>query len=195
MDNIAEKSVEYSYVKYPYLRREGFPQGIYRTGCLPRMEAAKRLKGEKAGELFEKYNGLFKPGRSLVAYNSARAIEVVSMVEQIQDLLGKELRGDARIEVKPRKGVGIGLVEAPRGILVHQYETDTNGILTKVNIITPTTQNAPAMERSIQTYVEENIEKFTGLDTKEAAVKEVEKLTRCYDPCISCSVHMAKIDR
>jgi F420-non-reducing hydrogenase large subunit len=194
MDNIAEKSVEYSYVKYAYLRREGFPQGIYRTGCLPRMEAARRLKGEKAGELFKKYSDLFKPGRSLVAYNSARTIEVVSILEQIQDLLGKEPRENARIEVKPKKGVGIGLVEAPRGILMHQYETDTNGILTKANIITPTTQNAPTMERSIETYVEENIEKFTSLDTRETAVKEVEKLIRCYDPCISCSVHMTKID-
>jgi len=193
MDNIAEKSVEYSYVKYPYLRKEGFPHGIYRTGCLPRMEAARRLKGEKAGELFEKYNGLFKPGRSLVAYNSARTIEVVSILEQVQELVGEELHGDARIEAKPKKGVGVGLVEAPRGVLIHHYETDDNGILIKANIITPTTQNAPAMERSVQTCVEEKIDQFTSPDRGEEAVKEVEKLIRCYDPCISCSVHIAKI--
>lgn len=193
MDNIAEKTVGYSYVKYPYLRKKGFPRGIYMTGCLPRMEATSGLKGEKAEVLFEKYNSLFKPGKSLVVYNSARAIEVVSILEQIQELLREEVYGDLRIEVKPKKGVGIGLVEAPRGILIHHYEIDSNGILTKANIITPTTQNAPAVERSIQTFVEDRIDDFTSPDRRNKAIKEVEKLIRCYDPCISCSVHIAKM--
>jgi len=189
MDNIAEKTVGYSYVKYPYLRKKGFPRGIYMTGCLPRMETARGLKGENAEVLFEKYNSLFKPGKSLVAYNSARAIEVVSILEQIQELMMEEVYGDLRIKVKPKKGVGVGLVEAPRGILIHHYETDSNGVITKANIITPTTQNAPAMERSIQTFVEDRIDDFASPDSRDKVIKEVEKLIRCYDPCISCSVH------
>jgi F420-non-reducing hydrogenase large subunit len=193
MENIAERSIEHSYVKYPYLKREGFPQGIYRTGCLPRLGATRGLEGERADELYRKYRGHFKPGRSLVAYNSARAIEALSILEQLHEILGDDIYGDARAEAKPRKGVGVGLMEAPRGILIHHYESDGNGSLTKANIITPTTQNAPAMEGSIRAFVEGRIDEFTGAEGGDKAVGEVEQLIRCYDPCISCSVHMAAV--
>jgi coenzyme F420-reducing hydrogenase alpha subunit len=158
------------------------------------MEIARRIKGDRAQGLYENYKGSFKPGRNLVAYNSARAIEVVSLLEQIRELLREDPHGEARIGVTPAKGTGVGLVEAPRGILIHQYETDSNGVITKANVITPTTQNAPSMEKSIQTYVEEGIDKFIGPGGDDA-VREVERLIRCYDPCISCSVHVAMIGR
>ena len=94
-------------------------------------------------------------------------------------------------EVVPKAGKGVGITEVPRGLLIHSYEFDKDGICTKCNIMTPTCQYLRTMELDIQYYVQ------TLLDakrTKEDIIFETEKLIRAYDPCFSCSAHFLKVD-
>ncbi len=84
------------------------------------------------------------------------------------------------------KKVGIGCVEAPRGTLFHHYETDDDGLLTKVNLIVATQNNAGPISLSIKKAAKEFIK---GEKVKEGLLNRVEMAFRAYDPCLSCATH------
>lgn len=94
-------------------------------------------------------------------------------------------------KIKLKSGEGVSCVEAPRGILFHEYKTDKNGIITYCNIITPTAQNLNMMESDITLLVNNLLLKNKD---KENIIKEIEKLIRAYDPCFSCSTHFLEVD-
>jgi sulfhydrogenase subunit alpha len=94
-------------------------------------------------------------------------------------------------KIKLKQGEGVSCVEAPRGILFHEYKTDKNGLITYCNIITPTAQNLNMMESDITLLVNSFLQKNTD---KEEIIKEIEKLIRAYDPCFSCSTHFLEVD-
>ncbi|MBS7655887.1 Ni/Fe hydrogenase subunit alpha [Candidatus Bathyarchaeota archaeon] len=195
LDYIAEKVSKYSYVKLPYLKKLGFPKGLYRVGPLARLNVAESIEKEKTQSYFETFKNLFgKPSSNLMAYNAARLVELINALEKINEILNDEnLTSDkVRTQVYERKGIGVGIVEAPRGILIHHYETNDDGIIVNANVITPTTQNAPVIETDLKSMAEAQLVELTS-SNKEQALWRLETLVRSYDPCISCATHFIEV--
>jgi len=195
LDYIAEKVSDHSYVKLPYLKKLGFPKGLYRVGPLARINVAKHIEGEKTQVYFEVFKKIFgKPSSNLMAYNAARLIELINALEKINEILNDEklISDKVRTQVYERKGIGVGIVEAPRGILIHHYETNDEGIIINANVITPTTQNAPVIEADLTSMAEVQLNDLIS-ENKEQALWRLETLVRSYDPCISCATHFIEI--
>lgn len=195
LDYIAERVSPHSYVKLPYLRKVGFPKGIYRVGPLPRMAVTNQFKGDLSAQLAERYYKAFgKIPENVMAYNAARFVENVQCVEASKAILESEVfyREPIRVKVDEKAGDGVGVIEAPRGILIHHYQIDENGIIRKANIITPTAMNAPSIENDLKVIAEKNLDSILGSKRDEIFWK-MEVLTRTYDPCISCATHTLKI--
>jgi len=89
--------------------------------------------------------------------------------------------------VTPRAGTGVGVTEAPRGLLVHSYTYDEQGCVVSADVITPTAMNAASLEQHLRKTVEQSP------DRDQAALKKkLQMIARAYDPCISCSVHLIR---
>ena len=116
----------------------------------------------------------------------ARLIELLHCAELIRELLhDPQILGEDLVrEGKPRKE-GIGILEAPRGTLIHHYEVDDHGMITRCNLIVSTTHNNEAMNRTVQKVAEDVISR-QGTIT-EGMLNQVEVAIRAYDPCLSCA--------
>lgn len=195
LEYLAERVSPHSYVKLPYLRKVGFPEGIQRVGPVARLAVVDRTLGGLASELVERYYRFFgKAPSNMMAYNAARLIEIAHAVEASKTLLEEALfkSGRIRVEAKERAGEGVGIIEAPRGVLIHHYKTDEHGMIRQANIITPTVFNAPSIEQDLTVMAESNLQKILGSGREEAFWK-MEVLVRAYDPCISCATHAIEI--
>ena len=123
--------------------------------------------------------------------NFAQSIEILNCLEEIKNLIEQFLRTPQ--DVMPKKfkikaGIGVGVIEAPRGILYHYYEIDENGKIKDINIITPTVLNLANLEKDAQKLILNHVNQDEIL-SKVERVREIEMLIRAYDPCITCSVH------
>jgi NAD-reducing hydrogenase large subunit len=89
--------------------------------------------------------------------------------------------------VRPDCGrAGVGVIEAPRGTLVHDYHVDANGLLTRTNLIVATGHNNWAMNQAVDRVAKAFVH---GPAVPEGMLNRVEAAVRCYDPCFSCSTH------
>jgi len=187
---IAERSVAWSYLKYPYYKPLGFEQGIYRVGPLARLNVANRMRTPLAQREFEQYKtlGNGKPLHGAFYYHYARLIEALSDVEDAERILQDPEVTSSHIQHHGRWNYeeGIGSSEAPRGTLFHHYKTDDTGKILKVNLLIATGQNNPSMNRSVLEVARQYIH---GEDIREGMLNRVESTIRCYDPCLSCSTH------
>lgn len=187
---IAERSVAWSYLKYPYYKPLGFEQGIYRVGPLARLNVANRMRTPLAQREFEQYKtlGNGKPLHGAFYYHYARLIEALSDVEDAERILQDPEVTSSHIQHHGRWNYeeGIGSSEAPRGTLFHHYKTDDTGKILKVNLLIATGQNNPSMNRSVLEVARQYIQ---GADIREGMLNRVESTIRCYDPCLSCSTH------
>jgi NAD-reducing hydrogenase large subunit len=182
-----------SYLKSPYYKPMGFPDGLYRVGPLARLNVCKTMGTPLADHELERFREF---GRGAVTssfmYHLARLIEILACVERIQDmiddpiLLDDHLRADAGIN----KLTGVGASEAPRGTLFHHYEVDDQGMIKKVNLIIATGQNNLGMNRTVAQIARHYIQNATD-KIPEPLLNRVEHGIRCYDPCLSCSTHDA----
>jgi NAD-reducing hydrogenase large subunit len=190
LDFIAERSVSWSYLKYPYFKPLGFDAGFYRVGPLARLNVATRMRNPLAREEFRKFKALGngKPVHGTFFYHYARLIEALSSIEEAEKLLNDPEVTSKNIQTQGRWNYseGIGSTEAPRGTLFHHYKTDETGKLTRVNLLIATGQNNPSMNRSITEVAKQYVH---GSDIKEGMLNRVESTIRCYDPCLSCSTH------
>ena len=158
LDYIGEHTVPHSYVKYPYYKKAGYPDGIYRVGPLAMLNVCDTMGSDLAEEYRKEYLDTYGfPVKQSLAYHHARMIEMVAAAEKVKKLLenDKIVSDDIKEDVEPKAGWGVGVVEAPRGILIHNYETDENGIVVKGNMIVASTHNTPAMELAIKQAVKE----------------------------------------
>jgi coenzyme F420-reducing hydrogenase alpha subunit len=114
----------------------------------------------------------------------------VHWVERGYALLDYDFKFEGLPEVNIKAGRGISAVEAPRGILYHDYTINDKGFVEKCNIITPTAQNLRAIEANVAQLIEHMLRQKAG---KDKIILEVEKLIRAYDPCFSCSAHFLKV--
>ena len=188
-DYISEAVQSNSYLKSPYYVPMGFPDGMYRVGPLARLNVAEHMGTPKADAELKKFK---KFGRGAVTssflYHYARLIEILGSLERIEmalddpDLLSEDLRADAGINSLR----GVGVSEAPRGTLFHDYTVDRDGLLRKVNLIVATGQNNLAMNRTVAQIARHYIR---GTEIPEPMLNRIEHGIRCYDPCLSCSTH------
>ena len=196
-DFIGEKVLPWTYMKFPYAKNwgEGFdmnldaPKGIYRTNTLARMNVADKMSTPLAQAEFEEFRKAFgRPAQHTLLYNYARLIELLHHAELAVDLLNDpEITGkDTWVEAKPRAATGIGCVEAPRGTLIHEYETDEKGLIKKANLIVGTTHNNAPINMSVKQAATMLI-KNGAYD--EEMLNKVEMAVRAYDPCLSCATH------
>ena len=190
LDVIAERSVEWSYLKYPYYKPFGFDKGFYRVGPLARLNVASKMKTPEAQKEFENFKSINsgKPVHGTFYFHYTRLIEALGSVEEAEIILNDPEITSDKIQTQGRwnNPVGIGCSEAPRGTLFHHYITDDTGKLTKVNLLIATGQNNPSMNRSVLEVAKQYIK---GTDIKEGMINRVESTIRCYDPCLSCSTH------
>lgn len=190
LDFIAERSVSWSYLKYPYYKPLGFDAGFYRVGPLARLNVATRMNNPLSSEEFRKFKALGdgKPVHGTFFYHYARLIETLSSIEEAEKILNDPEVTSKNIQTQGRWNYneGIGSSEAPRGTLFHHYKTDETGKLTHVNLLIATGQNNPSMNRSITDVAKQYVH---GSDIKEGMLNRVESTIRCYDPCLSCSTH------
>lgn len=165
------------------------PNGIYRTNTLARMNVCDYIPTPLAQKELEEFRKNFgRPVQLTLLYHWARLIELLHNAEKAVELLNDpEITStDIRKSVTPRAARGVGCTEAPRGTLIHDYETDANGIVTNVNLIVGTTHNNAPINMSVKQTAMSLIK-----DGKydEGILNRVEMAIRAYDPCLSCSTH------
>ncbi len=188
-DWIGEASLRESYLKAPYFKPQGFPEGVYRVGPLARLNAADQCGTPRAdAELIEFRQRFGSPAHSSFLFHYARLIEILYSLERIEALLNDPQILDTH--VRATGGVnaleGVGVIEAPRGILIHHYKVNEDGGIVWANLIVATGHNNLAIGRSIQQVSEHFID---GSKLQEGMVNRVSAVVRAYDPCLSCSTH------
>lgn len=195
--HVGEHVEEWTYIKFPFLREPGWKgfvdgpeSGVYRVAPLARLNASKGMATPKAqaehDRLFETLGG--KPAHNTLAYHWARLVELLYAAERMAELARvPELTSpDVRnMDLgTPRRGVGC--VEAPRGTLIHEYETDERGVLTRCNLVVATVGNSAAMCMSIEKAARGLIH---GGQVDDGVLNMVEMAFRAYDPCLACATH------
>jgi NAD-reducing hydrogenase large subunit len=181
-------------MKAPYYKPAGYPDGIYRVGPLARLNVVDRCGTAEADRELGEYRQRLGTGtaRRIVQsgfhYHYARLIEVMYALERMAELLDDP----AILETKVRAhaGVnsleGIGIIEAPRGTLIHHYKVNDDGAMTWANLIVATGHNNLAISRGILQVAKRFVD---GNKIQEGAVNRVSALVRAYDPCLSCASH------
>ena len=186
---IAEAAQRDSYLKAPYYVPEGFPRGVYRVGPLARLNAADRCGTPRADRELEEFRQRFgRVAHSSFLYHYARLIEIIHALERMEMLINAP--GILDEHVRAKAGVnsleGVGMIEAPRGTLIHHYKVNEEGAIVWANLIVATGHNILAMNRSIQ-QVSEHFVHANHLE--EGMLNRVSAVVRAYDPCLSCSTH------
>jgi len=194
-DYIDEASENWSYLKFPYFRARGPYNikeyaGMYRVGPLARLNICDYAGTPRADKELEQFRGFGNGGAvtSSFHYHYARLIEILLSLEKIEQTINdKDITDDwVRAEAGVNRLRGVGMTEAPRGTLIHDYTVDRNGIITDVNLVVSTGHNNMAMNRTITNIARHYIK---GYDVSEGILNRVEHGIRVFDPCLSCSTH------
>jgi NAD-reducing hydrogenase large subunit len=190
-DYIAEAVEPWSYLKSPYYRPMGYPDGVYRVGPLARLNVADGCGTPLADQEWAEFRDLERGAvLSSFHFHYARLIEVLHCLEKMRDLLDAPDILDTRVRAfaKPNALEGVGVSEAPRGTLMHHYRINEEGLVTWANLIIATGHNSLAMNRGVLQVAKHFIH---GEQITEGALNRVEAVIRAYDPCLSCSTHAA----
>jgi F420-non-reducing hydrogenase large subunit len=194
-DYIAEHVEPWTYLKFPYAKKWGTFElefdnpTIYRVNTLARINVCDKIPTPLAQAELEEFREKFgRPAQLTLLYHWARLIELLYNAELVMQLLDDpEITStDIRKKVEPRAARGIGCVEAPRGTLIHDYETDEQGMLTNVNLIVATCQNNAAINLSVKQAATTLIKEG---EYDQGILDRVEMAIRAYDPCLSCATH------
>ncbi|MBI2302127.1 MAG: Ni/Fe hydrogenase subunit alpha [Armatimonadetes bacterium] len=192
LDIVGEHVESWTTLKFPYYLEAGYPDGCYRVGPLGRLNNSSYLKTPRAQEEFEKWKSFCNADgvqEATLFYHYARLIETIFCIERAQLILsGDEVYGSDIMAATPGrlKPRGVGVIEAPRGTLWHDYTIDENGALTNVNLIVSTGQNNPAMCKSVEMVANTFL---SGNTITEGMLNRLEMAIRAHDPCLSCSTH------
>ncbi|HWR51784.1 MAG TPA: Ni/Fe hydrogenase subunit alpha, partial [Bryobacteraceae bacterium] len=186
---IGEAAVRTSYLKAPYFKPAGYPEGAYRVGPLARLNVAERCGTPEADAELSEYRQRFGlVPQSAFLYHYARLIEAIHALEKIELLMGDPSILDTRIRARAGANAneGVGVIEAPRGTLIHHYKVDDKGAITWANLIVATGHNNLAMDRSVEQVAKRFVD---GTKLSEGMLNRVQAVVRAYDPCLSCSTH------
>jgi len=187
---IGEAVEPWSYMKFPYYKPLGYPDGAYRVGPLARLNVASHCGTPLADKELKEFKKLGKNGvvQSTFLYHYARLIEVLCCIETAKNLLEDPEILSERVTSKAfvNNYEGIGVAEAPRGTLMHHYKVDPQGMIRWVNMIIATEHNNLAYNKAV-TQVAKKYVKAKQL--KEGMLNRVEAVIRAFDPCLSCATH------
>lgn len=186
---IGEAAMRDSYLKAPFYKPMGYPAGVYRVGPLARLNAADQCGTPAADRELAEFRQRFGPVvHSAFHYHYARLIELLHGLEKIELLLAEP--GVLDTHVRARASVncleGVGMIEAPRGVLIHHYKVDDKGAIKWANLIVATGHNNLAINRGVAQVARHFID---GEKMKEGMLNRVSALVRAFDPCLSCSTH------
>lgn len=198
LDYIAERVLPWSYLKMPYLKQIGWKgivdgegTSLYSVGPLARLNVADGMNTPLAQEAYEKMFEVLKerPIHYIMAYHWARAIELLNAAERVLELAqDPEITSpDVRAELGEVTGEGVGIIEAPRGTLIHHYKTDENGVVTEANLIVATTHNKGPITLAIRKAAKHFIKNG---QVDEKILNYVEMAFRPYDLCLACATHV-----
>jgi NAD-reducing hydrogenase large subunit len=186
---IGEAALPYSYLKAPYFKPLGYPEGIYRVGPLARLNVATHCGTRQADVEFKEYHQRFgSVVQSSFHFHYARLVEIIYALERLEALMDSPSILDTH--VRARAGVnaleGVGIAEAPRGLLIHHYKVNESGAITWANLIIATGHNNLAINRSVDQVSRHFIHERK---LEEGVLNRVSAVVRAYDPCLSCSTH------
>jgi F420-non-reducing hydrogenase large subunit len=197
LDHIAEQVEPWSYVKFSYLKKigwkgfiDGADSGVYSVAPLARLNASDGMataEAQKAcDELYKTLGG--KPVHMTLANHWARVVEMLQAAERCVELVNDIEITSKDIRTIPTKTptVGVGIVEAPRGTLIHHYETDERGLITKVNLIVATAHNGARIAMGVDKAAKGLIH---GGKVNDGLLNMIEMAFRAYDPCNACATH------
>ena len=180
----------WSYLKFPYMEKYGRENGWNRVGPLARMNTCSHINtplAEVERLIFKGYTQN-KPNNMTMHTHWARLIELLHCAESIKELLNdEEILGNDLVRKGTPRNKGIGIIEAPRGTLIHEYHTDDKGLITKCNLIVSTTHNNDAMNRGVKAVANEVLSEKPEIT--EPMLNQIEIAIRAYDPCLSCATH------
>jgi NAD-reducing hydrogenase large subunit len=189
-DYIAEEVRPWSYMKFPFIKSLGPEKGWYRVGPLARVNTADSIDTPEAEAERKAFMAVTagKPNNITLAYHWARMIELLHAIEKIQILLNdKDLQGKDLVVQGKRREEAVGMIEAPRGTLIHHYKVNKQDQVVMANLIVSTTHNNEPMNRAVQKVAKDHL---SGADRiTEGLLNHVEVAIRAYDPCLSCATH------
>ena len=188
-DVILEDVKSWSYMKFPFLRSLGPEEGWYRVGPLTRVTQCDFIPtplAEQARKEFMAFNGGSAAGATL-GFHWARMIEMLHAAELIRELLhDPDLQGTDLVTKGQRQERGVGVIEAPRGTLIHHYKVDEHDQIIRCNLIVSTTHNNQAMNEGIRQVAQQYLD---GRKLTEGLLNHIEVAIRAFDPCLSCATH------
>jgi coenzyme F420-reducing hydrogenase alpha subunit len=172
---------------YSYAGQTSYMGQVIRANSLARINMTSRMGTPRADEYLVRFQQAFgKPAHGILLFDLCRGIELVYALERAKDILTDPLdSGDTQVPHLPRDGEGYGLVEAPRGPLIHRYVIE-NGMIAKAEFIIPTVHNSRAIERALRVAANRYINADQVNMELERAVGRV---VRAFDPCIACATH------
>jgi len=198
LEHISEHVEPWSYMKFPFLKKigwqgfvDGKESGVFRVAPLARLNAADGMATPQAQEAYERFYATLggKCVHHTLATHWARLIELLYAAERLLQLSQDPEITSTNLRTRPTAtpDEGVGIVEAPRGTLIHHYATDKNGIINKANLIVATVNNAAAINMSVAKAARSVIE--AGKEVTEGTLNRIEMAWRAYDPCFGCATH------
>ena len=186
---LTEEVKPWTYMKFPYIRSLGPDAGWYKVGPLARVQNCDHIPtpfAETERREFVDF-GSGQPVHATLAFHWARMIEMLFAAESIKDLLhDDDITGDDLVTSGERRERGVGVIEAPRGTLIHHYRVDENDQATRANLIVSTTHNNQAMNAAIRHVAQRYL---NGRKLTEGLLNHIEVAIRAFDPCLSCATH------
>jgi NAD-reducing hydrogenase large subunit len=187
---IGEAAEPWSYMKFPYYKPVGYPDGAYRVGPLARLNVASHCDTPLANEELKEFKKFGKNDvvQSTFMYHYARLVETLFCIETAKDLLENPDILSERVSSKAfvNNYEGIGVAEAPRGTLIHHYKVDPQGMITWANMIIATEHNNIAYNKAVTQVAKKYVK---GKQLREGMLNRVEAVIRAFDPCLSCATH------
>jgi NAD-reducing hydrogenase large subunit len=188
-DVIVEDVKPWSYMKFPFLKVLGADTGWYRVGPLTRVTNCDFIPTPLADRERQEFLAFDqgRPAGATLGYHWARMIEMLHAAENIKDLLhDDDVMGRDLLVTGERAERGVGVIEAPRGTLIHHYRVDENDQVIRANLIVSTTHNNQAMNEAIRQVARQYLD---GREITEGLLNHIEVAIRCFDPCLSCATH------
>ncbi len=197
LEHIAEHVEPWTYLKFPFLKKLGWKgfvdgpdSGVYSVAPLARLNVSETMATPRTAELRERFFEVLggRPVHHTLANHWARVIEIVYAAERFKELVSDSGITDPEVRTLPTATPkeGIGVVEAPRGVLIHHYRSDERGILTSANLIVATQHNSARIAMSVDKAARGVIHKGV---VDDGILNQVEMAFRAYDPCHACATH------
>jgi NAD-reducing hydrogenase large subunit len=188
-DYIHEEVKSWSYMKFPFIRSQGREEGWYRVGPLARVNNCDFIPtplAEAERKIFKEYDE-GRATHATLSFHWARMIEMLHSAEAIRELLhDDDLLSDDLVNTGERQLRGVGVIEAPRGTLIHHYHINEDEQIVRANLIVATTHNNQAMNEAIRQVA---LQYLDGQQLTEGLLNYIEVAIRAFDPCLSCATH------